>query len=54
MDERQVLRRSHENPVVQRLYDEFLEAPNSHKVGVCGEERVVVGGVSTRPRIPDA
>lgn len=31
VDERTVLRRSHENPVVQRLYDEFLERPNSHK-----------------------
>lgn len=31
VDERQVLRRSHENPVVQQLYDEFLERPNSHK-----------------------
>ncbi len=28
-----MLRRSHENPVVQQLYDDFLEKPNSHKVG---------------------
>ena len=33
VDERTVLRRSHENPVVQQLYDDFLEKPNSHKVG---------------------
>lgn len=33
VDERKVLRRSHENPVVRQLYDDFLERPNSHKVG---------------------
>ena len=32
VDERTVLRRSHENPVIQQLYDDFLEKPNSHKV----------------------
>jgi len=26
-----VLRRSHENPDILKLYDEFLEKPNSHK-----------------------
>ena len=31
-----MLRRSHENPVVQQLYDDFLEKPNSHKVGGAG------------------
>ena len=36
VDERKVLRRSHENPVVQQLYDDFLEKPNSHKVGGVG------------------
>ena len=25
------LRKSHENPEVKQLYDEFLEAPGSHK-----------------------
>ncbi len=25
------LRRSHENPAVEKLYAEFLEKPNSHK-----------------------
>ncbi len=46
VDERKVLRRSHENPVVQQLYDEFLERPNSHKVrapGECAREDVHAG-----------
>lgn len=30
-DERLVLRQSHNNPQIKQLYDEFLEAPNSHK-----------------------
>ncbi|MEE1200568.1 MAG: NADH-dependent [FeFe] hydrogenase, group A6 [Christensenellales bacterium] len=30
-DERQTLRRSHLNPQVKKLYEEFLEKPNSHK-----------------------
>ena len=30
-DERQVLRQSHNNPQVQKLYEEFLTKPNSHK-----------------------
>ena len=30
-DERQTLRQSHKNPQVQKLYDEFLGQPNSHK-----------------------
>lgn len=30
-DKRQQLRQSHKNPQVQKLYDEFLGAPNSHK-----------------------
>lgn len=30
IDERSTLRRSHENPDVQKLYEEFLEKPNSH------------------------
>ena len=30
-DERQVLRQSHNNPQVQKLYDEYLTKPNSHK-----------------------
>ena len=30
-DERQVLRQSHNNPQVKKLYDEYLTKPNSHK-----------------------
>ena len=30
-DERQVLRQSHNNPQIKKLYDEFLGQPNSHK-----------------------
>ena len=30
-DERQTLRQSHKNPQVQKLYDDFLDKPNSHK-----------------------
>jgi len=30
-DERQALRQSHKNEQVKKLYDEFLEEPNSHK-----------------------
>ena len=29
-DERQVLRKAHENPEVKALYEEFLSTPNSH------------------------
>jgi len=30
-DERQVIRQSHNNPQVKKLYEDFLEKPNSHK-----------------------
>ena len=30
-DERQVLRQSHKNPQVQKLYEDYLGKPNSHK-----------------------
>ena len=30
-DERQVLRQSHNNPQIQKLYEEYLGKPNSHK-----------------------
>ena len=30
-DEKSVIRKSHENPDVKKLYDEYLESPNSHK-----------------------
>ena len=31
IDEKSVVRKSHENPVVKKIYDEFLEKPGSHK-----------------------
>jgi len=31
IDEKSVIRKSHENPVIQKLYKEFLERPGSHK-----------------------
>lgn len=31
IDEKSVIRKSHENPVVKKIYDEFLEKPGSHK-----------------------
>ena len=30
-DESKVLRKSHENPMIKKIYDEFFESPNSHK-----------------------
>ncbi|HCC34593.1 MAG TPA: ferredoxin [Ruminococcaceae bacterium] len=30
-DEAKTLRKSHENPYIQRLYDEYLDIPNGHK-----------------------
>lgn len=31
IDEKSVIRKSHQNPVVQKIYQEFLEKPGSHK-----------------------
>ena len=31
IDEKSVIRKSHDNPVIQKLYKEFLERPGSHK-----------------------
>ncbi|MDO5557384.1 MAG: NADH-dependent [FeFe] hydrogenase, group A6 [Clostridia bacterium] len=31
IDEKSKIRKSHENPVIKKLYDEFLEKPGSHK-----------------------
>ena len=31
IDEKSVIRKSHENPVLKKIYDEFLEKPGSHK-----------------------
>jgi len=30
-DAGKALRKSHENPSIKKLYDEYLEKPNSHK-----------------------
>jgi NADP-reducing hydrogenase subunit HndD len=30
-DEAKVIRKSHENPSIKKIYDEFLGEPNSHK-----------------------
>ena len=30
IDEKSVIRKSHENPVINKVYDEFLEKPGSH------------------------
>lgn len=31
IDEKSVIRKSHENPVIQKLYEQYLEKPGSHK-----------------------
>ena len=31
IDEKAIIRKSHENPTVKKLYEEFLEKPGSHK-----------------------
>lgn len=31
IDEKSTIRKSHENPVIKKIYDEFLEKPGSHK-----------------------
>ena len=31
IDEKSTIRKSHENPVVKKLYQEFLQRPGSHK-----------------------
>lgn len=31
IDEKSIIRKSHENPVVNKIYEEFLEKPGSHK-----------------------
>ena len=48
-DERQVLRQSHNNPDVKRLYEEFLGAPLSEKA----EELLHTSYVSNRERFPE-
>ena len=48
-DERQVLRQSHNNPDIQRLYKEFLGEPLSEKA----EELLHTSYVANRERFPD-
>ena len=31
IDEKSVIRKSHENPVIKKLYEEYLEKPGSHR-----------------------
>jgi iron only hydrogenase large subunit-like protein len=31
IDEKSVIRKSHENPVIKKVYEEYLEKPGSHK-----------------------
>ena len=31
IDEKSTIRKSHENPIIKKLYKEFLEEPGSHK-----------------------
>ena len=31
IDEKSVIRKSHENPTVKRIYEEYLEAPGSYR-----------------------
>ena len=31
IDEKSKIRKSHENPIIKKIYEEFLEKPNSHK-----------------------
>ncbi len=31
IDEKSIIRKSHENPVIKKLYDEYLDKPGSHK-----------------------
>ncbi|KAF6255154.1 Fe-hydrogenase [Scenedesmus sp. NREL 46B-D3] len=45
LDERAVIRRSHENPLINALYENFLGAPNSHKAHDLLHTHYVPGGV---------
>ena len=31
IDEKSVIRKSHENPIVKKIYEDYLEKPGSHK-----------------------
>jgi len=45
LDERSTIRRSHDNPLIQQLYKEFLGEPNSHKAHDLLHTHYVAGGV---------
>ena len=45
IDERSVIRRSHENPAVQMLYKKFLGAPNGDKAHHLLHTHYIAGGV---------
>jgi len=45
LDERSTIRRSHDNPLIQQLYKEFLGEPNSHKAHDLLHTHYVPGGV---------
>ncbi|KAG2501616.1 hypothetical protein HYH03_000121 [Edaphochlamys debaryana] len=45
LDEKSTIRRSHENPAIQQLYGEYLDAPNSHKAHDLLHTHYVPGGV---------
>jgi iron only hydrogenase large subunit-like protein len=45
LDERSVIRRSHENPLVSALYEKFLGTPNGHKAHDLLHTHYVAGGV---------
>ncbi|KAG2494905.1 hypothetical protein HYH03_006840 [Edaphochlamys debaryana] len=45
LDDKAAIRRSHENPAVQKLYEEFLGEPNSHKAHELLHTHYQAGGV---------
>lgn len=42
LDERAAIRRSHENPVIQKLYEDYLGKPLSHEVYGRGRGRGIL------------
>jgi len=46
LDERSTLRRSHENPYIQKLYEKFLGTPNGHKAHDLLHTHYVAGGLA--------
>lgn len=45
-DEKMALRRSHDNPFIQKLYEKFLGEPNGHKAHELLHTHYVAGGVA--------